>query len=113
MKPFQVHTKVWLEMDGNPVFGTGKSQLLRSIQETGSIQKAARKMHISYRQAWRYLNKITDRFSSPMLIRKQGGKNGGGTTITSHAEEMIEKFERFQSEVQKHAEETYQSIFLT
>ena len=38
----QVRSKIWLEIDGEPVFGQGREDLLRIIQETGSINAAAK-----------------------------------------------------------------------
>ncbi|OGU08007.1 MAG: hypothetical protein A2075_12955 [Geobacteraceae bacterium GWC2_58_44] len=42
----QVRSKIWLEIGGEPVFGQGRDQLLRSIRGTGSINAAAKEMGI-------------------------------------------------------------------
>lgn len=40
----QVHSKIWLEIDGKPVFGQGREVLLRLIQKGNSINAAAKEM---------------------------------------------------------------------
>ena len=40
----QVRSKIWLEMNGEPVFGQGREELLRFIRKTGSINAAAKAM---------------------------------------------------------------------
>ena len=44
-------SKVWLEKDGRLVFGIGKATILSQIQKTGSINKAAKELNMSYRHA--------------------------------------------------------------
>jgi len=41
---FQVRSKIWLEIEGEPVFGQGREELLRRIRKTGSINAAAKEM---------------------------------------------------------------------
>jgi len=43
---------VRIKLGGDAVFGPGKADLLESIDRLGSISAAARKMRMSYRQAW-------------------------------------------------------------
>ena len=37
----QVRSKIWLEIDGEPVFGRGREELLHLIQKGSSINAAA------------------------------------------------------------------------
>ncbi len=52
----QVRSKIWLEIDGEPVFGQGREELLRLVQKSGSINAAAKAMGITYRKAWTYID---------------------------------------------------------
>jgi len=47
-----IRSKIWLETDGEPVFGRGRRFLLEAIDIHGSINSAAREVGISYRKAW-------------------------------------------------------------
>ena len=40
----EVRSKIWLEIDGEPVFGGGREELLRLVRKNGSINAAAREI---------------------------------------------------------------------
>ena len=42
----QVRSKIWVEIDGEPVFGQGREELLRLIHKVNSINAAAKAMGI-------------------------------------------------------------------
>jgi molybdate transport system regulatory protein len=95
----QVRSKVWLEVDGAPVFGQGREQLLRQIQATGSINAAAKLMGIPYRKAWTYLDAMEKRLGYPLVNRQKGGAGGGNSSLTAQALELLEAFETLQDGV--------------
>jgi len=88
----QVRSKVWLEMDGEPVFGQGREDLLRLIQKTGSINAAAKAMGIPYRKAWTYIDAMEKRLGYPLVIRQKGGAGGGESVLSPEAAAFLEKF---------------------
>ena len=48
--------KVWIEDDNsNLVFGSGKSEILEYIDQTGSIQDASKKAGMNYKKAWNHI----------------------------------------------------------
>lgn len=107
----EVKSKVWLEEKGELVFGVGKTTILKSIEETGSINKAAKKMNMSYRRAWSYVVSIEKRIGQPLLIRVKGGKDGGGAVLTKYAKDLLNKFENMEKEVEEFVNERYKTIF--
>ncbi|WP_363321777.1 hypothetical protein [Methanohalophilus sp.] len=54
-------SKVWLSHEGKPVLGAGKVEILRAIDEEGSLQKACKKLDISYKHAWKIIKSINER----------------------------------------------------
>ncbi len=92
----QVRSKIWLEVHGEPVFGQGREQLLRLIQQTGSINAAAKGMGITYRKAWTYIDAMEKRLGVPLVNRLKGGPGGGESTLTPQAEALLEKFDILQ-----------------
>lgn len=44
--------KVWLERDGRYAFGLGMCEILRAVDRTGSIKRAAAELGKSYRHVW-------------------------------------------------------------
>lgn len=92
----QVRSKIWLEIDGKPVFGQGREELLRLIQEGSSINAAAKAMGIPYRKAWTYIDAMEKRFGFPLVSRKKGGACGGASSLTPQAAALLEKFKLLQ-----------------
>ena len=94
--PLQVRSKIWLEVEGEPVFGQGRDTLLRLIQTTGSINAAAKEMGIPYRKAWTYLDAMEKRLGIPLVERQKGGTGGGTSSLTPQAETLLRKFDLLQ-----------------
>jgi molybdate transport system regulatory protein len=88
-----VKSKVWLEAEGEPVFGEGRKQLLEAIERHGSINRAARQTGISYRRAWSYLRTMESRLGVKLIETQRGGQNGGGATLTEDARLIIKEYE--------------------
>ena len=95
----QVRSKVWLEIDGEPVLGQGREQLLRLIQATGSINAAAKEMGIPYRKAWTYLDAMERRLGYSLVSRRKGGVGGGTSLLTPEALLLLEGFDALQEGV--------------
>lgn len=78
--------------------GPGLITLLEEISATGSISKAAAKMGMSLSKANRIVKGIINGCSQPLLITKTGGENGGGTSLTPYAEQLIEAFHHIEEQ---------------
>jgi molybdate transport system regulatory protein len=78
----KVRSKVWIEIGGEVVAGDGKIDLLERIAETGSIQKAAQEIGMSYRHAWGFLQKMEKRGGIKLVETQVGGREGGGAKLT-------------------------------
>jgi molybdate transport system regulatory protein len=91
-----VRSKIWLEIDGEAFFGQGREELLRLIQKTESINRAARLMGIPYRKAWTYIDAMEKRLGFPLVNRLKGGVGGGESTLTQEAIELLRKFDLLQ-----------------
>ena len=73
-------------------FGPGVSDLLKYIDETGSIQAAAAKMNMSYSKGWKIINRVEKELGFRFLNRCNGGKNGGSSTITPEGRVFMERY---------------------
>lgn len=77
-------------------FGPGKAELLRAIEETGSIRAAAARMGMSYNRAWLLARELNRDFVKPLLAAARGGGTGGGATLTRTGEEVLLRYERME-----------------
>ncbi len=73
-------------------FGPGVYDLLKYIDETGSIQAAAAKMNMSYSKGWKIINRAEKELGFRFLNRCNGGKNGGSSTITPEGRVFMERY---------------------
>ena len=86
---YKVTGSLWIECDGARFFGLGRVELLEKIEETGSINKAAKQMGMSYKKAWEMIKALNLQASKPFVITQTGGEKGGGSNITTEAKQLI------------------------
>lgn len=84
-----INGSLWIENNGHRFFGPGPVELLCHIEATGSINQAAKKMGMSYKKAWGIVNNLNTISADPMVITATGGSNGGGSTISREAKDLI------------------------
>jgi molybdate transport system regulatory protein len=106
-----IRSKIWIEVDGDPVFGRGRRFLLEAIDSYGSINQAAKEIHISYRKAWSYIKNMEERLGIQLVERQAGGKNGGGATLTEEARRFLRKYEAMEKGINEIVDERFREIF--
>ena len=107
----KVRSKIWIEIDGEPVFGRGRRFLLEAIDTYGSINRAAKETSLSYRKAWCYLKAMEERLGVRLVERRVGGREGGGTTLTDEAREYIEKHKALEEGLEEIVDKRFEAIF--
>jgi molybdate transport system regulatory protein len=106
-----IRSKIWLEIKGEPVFGSGREALLRAIDRTGSINKAAKDIKMSYRKALSYIQTMEQRLGRRLVERRTGGLNGGGATLTDEAREFLRRYELLEGGVNDMLNRKFRKIF--
>ncbi len=106
-----IRSKIWIEIDGKPVFGRGRRFLLEAIDRHGSINQAAKEINISYRKAWSYLKAMEKRLGITLVERRAGGKNGGGAALTAEARTFLQRFSALERGVKEIVDDRYEKIF--
>jgi len=91
----KIDGRFWLTKEGQSFLGAGRIELLERIDQTGSINAAAKEMKMSYKAAWERINGMNLLADQPLIDRLTGGKGGGGTKLTPYARELIATFHRF------------------
>lgn len=108
---FSIRSKVWLEVEGEPVFGRGRRFLLEAVDRFGSINRAAQEINISYRKAWGYIKAMEERLGIELVRRERGGRYGGGAKLTGEARLFLRKYAVLEEEVRRLADEKYRELF--
>ncbi|WP_439257596.1 TOBE domain-containing protein [Lonepinella sp. BR2271] len=76
-------------------------RLLKEIQKCGSINQAAKNAKVSYKSAWDHLAAMDEISPKPILERNVGGKNGGGTALTTYAERLLQLYDLLEQTQEK------------
>lgn len=72
--------------------------LLQALQDTGSINRAARTAGLSYKGAWLVLEQACNLANEPLLETATGGAGGGGTRLTAAALSLLRAWHDLQAE---------------
>lgn len=76
--------------------GPGKADLLRAIQETGSISAAARELGLSYRKARGMIEEMNACFRQPVVETAKGGAERGGAVVTGLGLAVLAEYREIQ-----------------
>ncbi|MGV6828420.1 MAG: winged helix-turn-helix domain-containing protein [Flavobacteriales bacterium] len=90
---YSIKSRIWIEANNRVFLGEGRIRLLKAIEKTGSLSKAAKQEKISYNKAWQLIDSVNKTAKKPLIQKNIGGKGGGGTTLTEYGKKMITKFE--------------------
>ncbi|MDL2315936.1 LysR family transcriptional regulator [Desulfovibrio sp. OttesenSCG-928-A18] len=97
----RLSVKIFLEDNGEFVVGPGRLELLKAIDELGSLRKAAQKLGMSYRWAWGRLNRAEEELGRPLLVRTDEPVGGRPMVLTPEAHELIAWFGKVEKYLQK------------
>ena len=88
----ELSSALTFEMMGKPFLLEKRIVLLHAIEEHGSISKAAKAVPMSYKSAWEAVDMMNSLSPEPIVYRETGGKDGGGTTITTYGESLLKNY---------------------
>jgi len=111
MDDLKLNYKIWLETSiSKGIMGDKKCELLRTIEETGSLNDAMKKLKLTYRKTWDNLRKIEKELGFPVIKASRGGPTGGSTILTREGKIIIKAFEQFHAEYDKIIQQGFEKI---
>jgi len=90
---YKIKSRIWIEANNNVLLGEGRMSLLKAIEETGSLSKAAKSLQMSYKKAWHLIDTVNKAAKKPVTISNIGGKGGGGAQLTPYGKSLVIAFE--------------------
>jgi molybdate transport system regulatory protein len=90
---YKIKSRIWIEYDNHVLLGEGRVQLLKAIDDTGSLSKAAKSLNLSYKKAWNLIDSVNKSAKKPVTINSIGGKGGGGAELTEYGKSLISVFD--------------------
>lgn len=79
--------------------GRERIVLLEAVARAGSITAGAKAVGLTYKAAWDGLDAMANLFGQPLLLKRAGGKAGGGAALTATGIRVIEAFHRLEAEM--------------
>lgn len=71
-------------------------QLLKAINDSGSLNQAAKQVGLSYKGAWQIIERANNSSPKTLVTTATGGSKGGGTALTDAGQSLIHLFEELQ-----------------
>lgn len=107
----QLNYKIWLSGEDNKgILGDGKWQILKAIEETGSLTAACKKLNLTYRRTWGDLKKIEQMLGFPLLEKSRGGAEGGASQLSLQGEKLVAAFDAFHLSVDDTIRQAFGSL---
>lgn len=107
---YTIKSRIWIEINDKIFLGEGRVQLLKAIETTGSLSKAAQNLKMSYQKAWNLIDSINRVTEKPVVIKNIGGKNGGGAELTLYGQALIKAFEKINKNCWKYLDKQISKI---
>jgi len=107
----KVKVKSWIEKNDEAVFGGGSQRLLELVEQTGSLNKAAKAMKMSYRAAWGKVRQMEKRLGKKLVDSSIGGVKGGGSVLTEQAKQLLLAYSKMEAEITKYAKSSFARNF--
>jgi molybdate transport system regulatory protein len=93
----EIKYKIWIEKNGRVVFGKGRDNILKAIDEQRSLNAAAKKLEMSYRAAWGRLKASEQRMEMKLV---EIGVKDKSMQLTQKARAIIDRFEKLEKDVE-------------
>ena len=107
----RVRHKVWLDAGERFAVGDGGVDLLRAIDETGSIRAGASRVGWSYRHALAYLDNADATLGHPLVDRARGGSERGGARLTPAGATFVRRYGAFRQRLDAALLRLYRATF--
>lgn len=104
---FRVRTKLWIENDeGKLIIGTGRVRILQAILETGSMNKAARKLNQPFRAVWGKIRATEERCGFKVVETTKSGSK-----LTEAGLELLSAYRRLSQNCEDFADDQFKQLF--
>ncbi|MFO7766776.1 MAG: TOBE domain-containing protein [Pelovirga sp.] len=90
-----------MRVSGNLLLGSNQQlnekriELLRQIDQLGSLSAAAKAVGLSYKGAWDAIDAINNLSDKELVCRVSGGRGGGGSTLTNEGKKILRMYDLF------------------
>lgn len=93
--------------DGGIIMGTGRMMILESIDKTGSINKTAKELNMSYKTVWSKIKSTGENLGKPVVLadKKKGSR------LTDEGRRLLDKYRRLKQRCIRADDKIFNDIF--
>ncbi len=96
---------------GQVFFGPGLVMLLLALEQTGSLNRAADSVEMSYSKGWNAIKRAEEVLGFSLVEKRTGGAGGGGSFLTREGKDFLEKYREFERRAYRAAEEIFRELY--
>jgi|WetSurMetagenome_2_1015567.scaffolds.fasta_scaffold466508_1 molybdate transport system regulatory protein len=110
---YMIRGEIWLEKNGRLYINSQRMNLLKLIDEFGSLAAAARTMGLGYNTAWLWVMAMNRLSPAPLVEKGPGGVNGGYSALTDHGYQVIAEYNKLNCTLKDTIQESKDTVFIT
>ena len=108
MATLVLRSRHWLVNEkGEIIIGEGRKEILETIEKTGSINKTARLMKMSYKGVWSKI-KVTELYLNFKIVETDKRR---GSRLTKEGKDLLKKYERMKEKCLKADDKIFRAVF--
>lgn len=108
MRTLLLKSRQWLvDQNDNIIMGEGRKEILENIQKTGSLNKTAKIMKMSYKGVWSKI-KATENYMKIKIVQSDKKR---GSYLTKEGKDLLEKYSLLKKRCLQADDKIFHSIF--
>lgn len=96
---------------GQVFFGPGLVMLLQALEQTGSLNRAANSVDMSYSKGWNAIKRAEEALGFSLVEKRTGGVGGGGSFLTKEGRDFLETYREFERRAYRATEEIFGELY--
>ena len=108
MSSLRLRSRHWLVNEkGDIIIGEGRKEILENIEKTGSLNKTAKIMKMSYKGVWSKI-KVTEGYLKVKIVDTNKKR---GSRLTKEGKDLLEKYNRLKKKCMDADDKIFRSVF--
>jgi molybdate transport system regulatory protein len=108
MSSLRLRSRHWIvNEDGDIIIGEGRQEILQNIEKTGSINKTAKIMKMSYKGVWSKI-KVTEDYLKLTIVATNKKR---GSQLTKEGKELLEKYKTLKKKCLEADDKIFRILF--
>ncbi len=108
MTALRLRSRHWIVNEkGDIIIGEGRKEILENIEKTGSLNKTAKIMKMSYKGVWSKI-KVTEEYLKVKIVDTNRKR---GSHLTKEGKDLLEKYNNLKDKCLDADDEIFRDIF--